>query len=480
MKKGKILIGWGSRDVTPKGKVSLRGQFHIRISDEVHDPLTTTALAIESEDKSEQSIIVSLDAVGVADAVRDGCRKILKEKLSDFDSEKLFISATHTHTAPEQPGVLLGPSRNLGADIMTLETYGNLLIEKISEAAVEAWGNRQLGALSWGKSYAVIGFNRRVSYFDGSTAMYGPTGKPEFSHIEGHENHGIDMLFTYDKKHKLTGMLVNVPCPSQCTEGATFISADYWHETREEIRKRHGNDIFILPQCSAAGDLSPRPLIKREADTRMLKLKGYGDEYNMARRQDIADKISAVIDEVMPLVAKDIRDEIEFAHQVLKLQLPERVASEEDLKTAKAEVAQWQAKLDSLEGADPTSFDYSVAKRRWHFNQKVINIYNEQQQGNRAIMPPVELHLLRIGDIAMASNRFEYYLDFGQRIQARSKALQTFVVQLAGEGSYLPTKRSLKGGSYGAYIASTPIGPEGGQLIVEESLAKINEMFDEN
>ena len=92
---------------------------------------------------------------------------------------------------------------------------------------------------------------------------------------------------------------------------------------------------------------------------------------------------------------------------------------------------------------------------------------------------PVELHMLRIGDIAMCTNRFEYFLDFGERIKSRSKALQTFVVQLAGAGSYLPTERGLKGGSYGAYVASTPIGPEGGQKTVDESVLTINKMFAE-
>ena len=82
-----------------------------------------------------------------------------------------------------------------------------------------------------------------------------------------------------------------------------------------------------------------------------------------------------------------------------------------------------------------------------------------------------------MGDVAMCTNRFEYYLDFGVRIKARSKAIQTFIVQLTGGGTYLPAERSIKGGSYGAYIASTPVGPEGGQQIVEQQIQSINSMF---
>jgi len=46
---------------------------------------------------------------------------------------------------------------------------------------------------------------------------------------------------------------------------------------------------------------------------------------------------------------------------------------------------------------------------------------------------PVEVHVIRLGDMAIASNRFELYLDFGIRIKARCPAVQTFVVQLAGQ-----------------------------------------------
>jgi hypothetical protein len=236
MKSGKILVGWASRDITPLKKVSIFGQFHVRISEKINDPLSTTALALESADGLEQSVIVSLDAVWVSDPLMEQCRTRLKRELPGFNPEKLLIGATHTHTAPGQLSTVFSDPPGLGADVMTDEEYTDFLSGRITEAAVEAWNTRKPGAVGWGRGHAVVGFNRRVSYFDGTTAMYGKTDKPDFSHIEGYEEHAVDLLFTYDVARRLTGMIVNVPCPSQCTEGASFVSADYWHETRCEIQ----------------------------------------------------------------------------------------------------------------------------------------------------------------------------------------------------------------------------------------------------
>jgi len=472
-----LLIGWASRDVTPTGKVSLCGQFHLRLTEEVHDPLTVTALALESSDKKEQAIVVSLDAVAVAGCVMDGCRERLSKALPGFRPEMLLIGATHTHTAPDQPRPTTDFVRpKLGAEVVTREAYADLLVERISEAAMEAWNNRTPGVLSWGRGYAVVGFNRRAAYFDGSTRMYGPTGVPEFSHIEGHEDHAVELLFTYDPNHVLTGMIVNVPCPSQCTGSACFVSADYWHETRQEIRRRHGEHVHILAQCSAAGDLSPRTLLNRDAEARMLRLKGYGEDYDMARRHDIADKLAAVVDEVLPLVSKDIREQTDFQHRRIPLELPRRRATEADLAEAEKQVALAEEQLAGLASSDSRSADYSRAFASRGFYQQVIDLFHAQQRGEHLSLP-VELHVLRIGDVAMCSNRFEYYLDYGDRIKGRSKALQTFVVELAGDATYLPTKRAMQGGSYGAFIAGTAVGPEGGQQIVEATVAAIDELF---
>ena len=91
---------------------------------------------------------------------------------------------------------------------------------------------------------------------------------------------------------------------------------------------------------------------------------------------------------------------------------------------------------------------------------------------------PVEVHAVRIGDMVMVTNPFELYLDYGIRIKGRSPAIQTFVIQLAGSGSYIPTSRSVAGGAYGAVPASTLMGPEGGEELVEKTLEMINDLFE--
>ena len=90
---------------------------------------------------------------------------------------------------------------------------------------------------------------------------------------------------------------------------------------------------------------------------------------------------------------------------------------------------------------------------------------------------PIEVHVLRVGDAVFATNPFELYLDYGMQMKARSPAIQTFIVQLTGSGSYLPTKRSISGGAYGAVPASTLIGPEGGRELVDQTLGMIESLW---
>jgi hypothetical protein len=65
-------------------------------------------------------------------------------------------------------------------------------------------------------------------------------------------------------------------------------------------------------------------------------------------------------------------------------------------------------------------------------------------------------------------------------MKARSKAVQTFIVQLAGPGTYLPTEKAVRGGHYSAVVHSSLAGPEGGNVLVEKTVNIINSLWTES
>jgi hypothetical protein len=479
-----LRIGWATRDVTPSGKVNLSGQFQMRITQEVKDPLTVTALAISSGTDSADSVIfVSCDTVTIPAFVIDECRKMIASRAKDFPVNNLVLNATHTHTAPDaRPGIynykLL--SENESKDLIGLEIYREFLIKKIADTAIESWNNRKEGSVAWGIGFAVVGHNRRAVYLkdfserpdfketpgakiETNAAMYGNTNDPWFSHIEGYEDHSVQFLFTFDKNKQLTGSIINLACPSQETEGLSVVSADFWHEVRVALREKYGQDLFILPQCSAAGDQSPHLLLNKKAEDRRLKLKGVDS------RQDIAGRIASAFDETLPWAKKDIQADVKVKHAVRNIDLAKRKVTRDEYQKN----VEWAKQLKT---GDDRLNSRCIARC-----QKVVDTYEDQQK-NPIQVQPVEIHVIRLGNIVFATNPFELFLDYGIRIQAQSPATQTFLVQLAGRGidwggSYLPTERAEKGGGYSACVYCNRVGSQGGRQLVEATVNTIEDLF---
>ena len=55
-------------------------------------------------------------------------------------------------------------------------------------------------------------------------------------------------------------------------------------------------------------------------------------------------------------------------------------------------------------------------------------------------------------------------------------ATQTFILQMSGFDSYLPTERALAGGHYSAVPQSNIISPEGGQMLVDKTVEIVGEL----
>ncbi|MDF2725433.1 MAG: hypothetical protein K0Q59_5110 [Paenibacillus sp.] len=459
--RSKLLIGWSEADITPPQPVIITGMFYARLSEGVSDPLTATAWAIDSGD--DQAVIVSCDLICISDDMREAVLAKLIGKLPGLDPAKIMLCATHTHSGPETrirsnaTDHLVGGASGIDLEAMAVADYVAYAAARIAEAIEAAWTARAPGGIAYGLGYAVVGNNRRWVNSEGIATMgwVTPALNDTFRHIEGYEDHTVNVMAIYDAQDALTGLVVNVPCPSQRGQSEFTISADWWHEVRSELRRRLGSQLFVLPQCSAAGDQYSFLIYEQKAKLRMMKLQG------RTEREETAHRIVTAVMEMLPALDGAIERTTHMRHEVLHADLPAYALTEEDVRRADADAAIWKQTFEQERrklADQPEQRSYprwyveaTKAYGRMKWNQAVASRYEQQQ--SRASYP-AELHALRLGDVAFATNPFECYLDFGVQMKVRSPATQTFLVQLAGSGTYLPSPRSVSGGGYGSVPAS--------------------------
>ena len=291
------------------------------------------------------------------------------------------------------------------------------------------------------------------------------------------------MLFTFDEAGKRTGMFLNVACPSQVMEATCKLSSDFAGATRELLKQDFGEDFHMIYQISPAGCQSPRDLVRH-----------YTTEPDFWHEDGVAEIASRLQTAVLNAVPGAIDYAPRFKHTSMHVTLPRRRASCTDYKNAQEELARLLA-IMPIEEAFKAFCAETHAKEKingpgpydsklHHFvliknAQAVINRYQIQEQE-----PTVgfDMNVVRLGDIAFASNPFELYLYYGQNIKARSKAQQTFLVQLSSGASlhagYLPSPDGEKFGGYGGMIINGQVGSDGGFKLADITVEEINKLFE--
>ena len=459
-----LFVGAASSDITPEKPAALAGQFHLRVSTGVETPITANAIALESREGDQSidlAVMVSCDVVGIPADVLEMVRQEAAKRLPDLDTAKIFLAATHTHTAPE---LLLGKWILPEEGVTPVEDYRQFFAERVADAIVKAWKGRTPGSVTWGLSHAVVAYNRRAVYADGSARMYGPTNGPDFCGLEGYEDHDIGTFFFWDNAGKLVAMAVNVSCTAQEVESRRAVNADFWHPVREALQERYGEDVCVLGWIGAAGDQSPHLMYRKAADERMRRLRG------LERLDEIARRVVRAVDEAYEVVKNDRHSDVPLIHKVETVQLPMRLVTEAELAEAKAGYDNAAAKIEK----DPKAADREHRRMKWY--EATMDRFERQKTDANPVLE-TELHVLRIGGAVVCTNQFELFTDYGIRMKGRSKAEQTFVIQLVGPGTYLPTARAVRGGHYSAIVHSSHVGPEGGQVLVDKTVELINSMW---
>lgn len=495
-----LKFGWSKRTISMNGPVLIIGQAHERVSKGILDENLVTALVID--DGTTVSAIVSADLIGASDGIILEIRDAMKEKCPSFPAENIMLSVTHTHTSPRYhrtTGYDHAPHDRI--EFIDPEVVREFIIEQTTDAIAEAYFNRDVGSFAYGYGYAVVSHHRRPTYkddlrlrpgnneptslrLDKHAKMYGNTNDPMFMGYEGAVDSFAYFMFVFDKDERLTGAIVNVPCPSQNSEIECHLSADYWHQVRELVKREYG-DITVLPLCGNAGDMAPRILHAKEAQSRKYALK-YASltfpqlirPWEMHNRYDIAERIMDAFNETYKWASREKISDATLLHTNKTVRVDAWKITKEQYEDAKREYEYYSslpfAETDDVYGDFKKNTTQSLAISKY---RNVMERYEKDDD-----YYDIEMHIISLGDVAFFSNPFELYIDFQHQVQARSPFVQTFGIQLAASKNdddvgYLCTEDAAENMGYSANIFSCNASHKGGDVIVKEALETLNEHY---
>lgn len=474
-----LYAGSCKTDITPGLPVSLSGQYYKRIAREIHSPLSANVLLLISGnikgneityDYDNSFIIVSCDLLGIPRELLNDVRKKVGEFNLRFNTDNIIINATHIHTGPYITANDF--ERFWGSDFTYArseydekvpEEYEAELTDKIASAILYAWDNKQPVKLSSHYSHISVAFNRRIVYSDNTAIMYGSTARADFDRVEGSADSGVAYIGFWDETGKLRSVIINLPCPAQILEHKNFVSSDFWHEIRGRIANEYGDDVTVIATLSAAGDLSPRDLVRMACDEKDMYSTPM---YNIEGIDIIAGKVMDEFRKHAEGSDKIYERADDLRHSSTSLDLPIRIVSSDESENAEKLYHALRIKYDDI-GLFEEKELFELSKYA-----AIINRYRNQLQ--RAVLP-VEVHCVTFGSVTFVTNPFELFVYYGDKIRSGSSRKNTLIIQLAcGYDGYLPSPEAELHGGYSACVCNGFVGSDGGDMLVRKTLEIIN------
>ena len=382
-------VGAASVDVTPDYPVRLSGfGFRRAESEGVTQPIHAKALAIGGDEDGGPLVLLTVDNLGVPDAMTREVARRLAEKAS-VRPERLAITATHTHTAPMLTGVaptLFG--QPIPADHrQRIDRYTRELTDKLEEAALAALKDRRPARLSWGVGTVGFAKNRRTE--------------------GGPVDHDLPLLVARDPDGKPRAVWVGYAC--HCvTLSDNKISGD-WAGYAQAMIERNLPGAVALVSIGCGADANPASGVT-------------GDRADLAEMQgvEIATEVNRLLESDLtplsgPIGARLERIELEFDAPPTRAEWEER-AKREDAAGYHARVQ--LARLDRGE-ALRTTLDYPV--QTWTFGD----------------------------ELAVVNLPGEVVVDYSLRLKEELDAARLWINAYANDAPcYIPSDRILREGGY--------------------------------
>ena len=441
--------GVSAIDVSPKEFPRIiAGGFLEAQASTITDKLYTRSLVLD--DGKTQIAIVIVDTCMMTRTLIDEA-KALASAQTGIPTDRMLVSATHTHSAPAAMGCL---GTRLDVD------YAKFLVPKIAEGIVAAHKRLQAAKIGWGavddwehthtrrwirKPDKVI-----TDPFGEPTAranMHPGHESPDVTGPSGPSDPALSVISVQTAKGKPMAFFANY---SMHYFGAKAISSDYYGAFAQHIAK-------LMKQSSSEGPEFVAAMTQGTSGDQQWM------DYSKPRPQITMDAYAEeVAKKAMETYAKIQHQKLAPIAMVEKLlTLNYRVPSEKRLAWARPIAAK---------------IVNDVPKDKQEVYAREAIILHERQKTE------IKLQAIRIGDLAIATLPNEVYAITGLKLKAQSPLPNTINIELAngGEG-YIPPPEQHALGGYTTWPARTAgLEVQAEPMMVETLLDALEEITGKN
>ncbi|HEV8377277.1 MAG TPA: hypothetical protein VGP99_00385, partial [Tepidisphaeraceae bacterium] len=416
----KLRAGASAVDITPtEFPVIVNGMFEERIATKALDPIFAKCIVLD--DGTTRIAMVVADSCMLPRDLLDEAKSIAS-KSTGIPTDRMMISATHTHSAPSSMGCL-------GSDPDV--KYQRFVVPLLAKAIEQANANLRPAKVGWAVAKAPDYTACRRWIFAASQMRNDPFGSltvranmhPGYQNAAamgpaGPTDPDLTMLAVQDTEGKPLALLANF---SMHYFGSGIVSADYFGIFAKKfaaLASADENFVGIMSQGTSGdawwGDYS-KPAAK----------KWTIDEYSEGLARIAFEAYRGI----------EYRDEAPLAMEELKMKSRYRVPDEKRLAWAKERMA-------ALNGKKP------AAQPDIYAREQIFLAEHPERE--------LKLQAIRIGEFGIAAIPNEVFALSGLKIKGQSPLKPTMVIELAnGAEGYIPPPEQHFLGGYTTWAART-------------------------
>ncbi|MBD3185162.1 hypothetical protein GF312_22975 [Candidatus Poribacteria bacterium] len=400
----KLKVGTAAVNITPYAGINMTGFGNrVKPSEGIHDDLY--AKAVVFYDGQIKICLVSCDLLNLDESSVSSIRNKVKN-MTDIDVENVFISTTHTHSGPQ-----VSPLRGFGK---LDRQWVSILEKKIAGAVSIANRNMVDAQLGAGIGHVEINVNRRQRQDDRVILGVNPAGAIDYQ---------VGIIKIQDTQDKNICTMVNYACHPVVMGGDNYlISRDYPGYAMDFVENANGENSIAMFFNGMTGDLNPARRGTFEDAASLGKVLG------------------AEVVKVSEAIQTSPDVEIKTTKEIVKLnsgQLP----SKEELK---AIIDRRKQEINQTEHDMEREITLTWARDALTMVKKV----------KLAAKVPVEVQVIKLGDIGIVGIPGEVFVDIGLSIKKDSPFNHTFVTGYTnGCIGYMPTQKAFQEGGYETHSA---------------------------